>query len=344
VPTSLRTHLETWAGDDATCRAVAEVVNAIADGARQLGDLVGLGALAGQMEEIVGRNFDGDVQKVVDMRAHGLFHDVLARTPGVAAMASEEADEPVLVARGAPLAVAIDPLDGSSNTDVNAAVGSIFAILPAKGPSLINTFLQPGSAQLAAGFTVHGPQTTLVLTVGLGTDIFTLDRRSGEFMLTAARVKLPQGNTEFSINSSNYRHWDLAIRAYVDDCIAGADGPRGADFNMRWFACAVAEAYRILLRGGVYLYPGDRRTGMQNGRLRLIYEANPIAFCVEQAGGAATNGAERILDIVPAALHQRTPLVFGSQDKVERVKRYVTGAFTLGERSPLFGKRGLFRG
>jgi fructose-1,6-bisphosphatase I len=342
VQTSLREYLHTWAGDDATCRAVAEVITALADGIRQLADLVGLGALAGQMEEVVGRNFDGDVQKVVDLRAHELFHAMLTGTQ-VAAMASEEADEPVLVNAGATLAVAIDPLDGSNNTDMNAAVGSIFAILPTIGPPLVRTFLQPGTAQLAAGFAVYGPQTTLVLTVGLGTDIFTLDRRRGEFILTAARVRLPEGTNEFAINSSNYRHWDLAVRTFVDDCIAGTEGPRGADFNMRWFACAVAEAYRILLRGGVYLYPADNRRGMRNGRLRLIYEANPIAFCVEQAGGAATNGVERVLEVVPASLHQRTPFVFGAQDKVERIKRYITGTFPLGERSPLFGTRGLFR-
>jgi len=343
VRTSLREYLETWAGEDDTCRAVAAVIGAVADGARQLADFVALGSLAGQVEEVVGRNVAGDVQKAVDMRAHELFHEVLERTPSVAAMASEEADEPVLVHPGAPLAVAIDPLDGSNNTDVNAAVGSIFGILPARGPTLVRTFLQPGTAQLAAGFTLHGPQTTLVLTVGLGTDVFTLDRRSGEFILTAPRIKLPAGRNEFAINASNYRHWDSAMRTYFDDRIAGASGPRGADYNMRWSGCAVAEAYRILRRGGVYLYPADKRPSLRSGRLRLIYEANPIAFCVEQAGGAATNGIEPILGITPTSLHQHTPFVFGARDKVERVRNYFAGTLPLGERSPLFGRRGLFR-
>jgi fructose-1,6-bisphosphatase I len=291
---------------------------------------------------VLGRNAGGDEQKALDLRAHEIFLDALKDAP-VAALASEEADEPIAIAQGAPLAVALDPLDGSKNIDVNASIGSIFAILPRNDLSWTRMFLQPGTALLAAGFTVHGPQTTLVLTLGSGVHVFTLDRALGAFVMTQKNVRLPSGVREYAINAANYRHWDSAIRTYVDDLVAGADGPRGVDFNMRWLGCAVAEAYRVLLRGGVYLYPGDARPGMRHGRLRLIYEANPLAFIMEQAGGAATNGIERILDLQPQSLHQHTPLVYGARDKVERVATYCTGNLAEGGRSPLFARRGLFR-
>jgi fructose-1,6-bisphosphatase I len=205
-------------------------------------------------------------------------------------------------------------------------------------------FLRPGTAQLAAGFVVYGPQTALVLTLRAGTHVFTLDRRTNTFVLTRADVRIPAGRREYAINASNYRHWDEPVRAYVDDCIAGADGPRGTDFNMRWIASLVAEAFRILARGGIFLYPSDARPGYERGWLRLVYEANPLALVVEEAGGAATDGENRILEISPTALHQRVPLVFGCRHKVERVAEYYAGRLpSPGERSPLFGRRGLFR-
>jgi len=339
---TLDDHLRAFAHGDATCGAVATVVARVSEAAIALADLAAKGPLAGRMAAVLGRNAGGDEQKALDLLAHEVFLDALKDAP-VAALASEEADEPIAITRGAPLAVALDPLDGSKNIDVNAPIGSIFAILPRHDLPWPRLFLQPGSALLAAGFTLHGPQTALVLTLGTGVNVFTLDRARGAFVLTQPNVRLPAGVREYAINAANYRHWDAAIRAYVDDCVAGADGPRGGDFNMRWLGCAVAEAYRVLLRGGVYLYPADARHGMQHGRLRLVYEANPLAFIIEQAGGAATDGIERILDIVPHALHQHTPLVYGARDKVERVAGYCSGNLPQGGRSPLFARRGLFR-
>jgi len=239
---------------------------------------------------------------------------------------------------GAPLLVAIDPLDGSSNIDTNVSVGTIFSILPNT-----DSFLQPGDRQLAAGYAIYGPQTALVLTTGEGTHVFTLDRASGQFRLTAEHVRVPRKTREFAISAANHRHWDEPIRIYVDDCLAGTEGPRGEDFNMRWIASMVAEAHRVLARGGVYMYPGDLREGYQRGRLRLLYEANPVAWLIEQAGGAASTGTCRILEIMPEGIHQRVPLIFGSRDEVERLDRYHRDPYPLGERSPLFGRRGLFR-
>jgi fructose-1,6-bisphosphatase I len=342
VTETLDEYLRGFADGDATRDAVANVVARMAEAAITLADLCARGALAGPMAAVLGRNAGGDEQKALDLRAHEIFLDALKDAP-VAALASEESDEAIAITAGAPLAVALDPLDGSKNIDVNAGIGTILAILPRGDLPWPRLFLQPGTALLGAGFTLHGPQTTLVLTLGNGVNVFTLDRASNRFVMTQRNVRLPAGVREYAINAANYRHWDAAIRSYVDDLVAGADGPRGADFNMRWLGCAVAEAYRVLLRGGVYLYPGDARPGMRHGRLRLVYEANPLAFIVEQAGGAATNGIDRILDLVPQSLHQHSPLVYGARDKVERVAAYCSGRMTVGDRSPLFARRGLFR-
>ncbi len=247
---------------------------------------------------------------------------------------------------GAPLAVAMDPLDGSSNIDANVSIGTIFSLLPratAGNGASEAAVLQAGTNQLAAGMVVYGPQTALVLTLGQGTHIFTLERTTSTFVLTRADVRIPVGTREYAINASNYRHWEEPVRAYIDDCIAGAEGPRGENFNMRWIASLVAEAYRIFARGGIFLYPRDARRGYRSGRLRLVYEANPIAFLVEQADGAASDGERRILGIHPRELHERVPLVFGARDKVERVARYHANPHSIGERSPLFARRGLFR-
>jgi fructose-1,6-bisphosphatase I len=263
----------------------------------------------------------------------------------VTILASEEIEEPIALDRGADLAVALDPLDGSSNIDANVAVGTIFSVLPASsnGSDATACFLQPGHRQRAAGYVIYGPQCAMVLTVGKGTLVFTLDDKADTLRLTGPNVQIPVTTREYAINASNQRHWSPVVRAYIADCLAGREGPRGEDFNMRWIASLVAECHRILSRGGVFLYPGDARRGYEHGRLRLVYEANPIAWLVEQAGGKATNGADRILDIVPGALHQRTPLVFGSSEEVERVARYKREPQLIGQRSPLFGERGLFR-
>ena len=264
---------------------------------------------------------------------------------GVTVVASEESDQLVALDGEGSLAVAVDPLDGSSNIDTNISIGTIFSILPADeaGNSGLGPFGGPGSRQLGAGFFVYGPQTTLVLTLGSGVDIFTLDPRTAEFRLTRANARVKDGVREYAINASNYRHWEAPVRIYIDDCLDGADGLRGADFNMRWIASLVAEAYRILARGGIFLYPADARKGYENGRLRLLYEAAPIAFVMEQAGGMASTGRARILDLEATSLHQRVPLIFGSTDKVTRLNLLHESPELDAERSPLFAERGLFR-
>ncbi len=262
---------------------------------------------------------------------------------GVAAVASEEEDEPVILDERAPYVVAMDPLDGSSNIETNLSIGTIFAILPRGEHSPAAALLQPGTAQCAAGFLMYGPQTVLALTLGRGTQIFTLDPETREFLLTNPAARVPAQTKEYAINSSNVRHWEQPVRSYIVDLKAGKDGPRGQDYNMRWIAAMVADAFRILVRGGVYLYPADARRGYDQGRLRLTYEANPVAFLIEQAGGRATDGTRRILEIQPESIHQRIPLVFGSANEVEMVDRYIKTVSLHGERSPLFSERSLFR-
>ncbi len=339
--TELDDFLAEWAHEMAERQAVAATLSAIAAVGVEIAEHIADGELAGTMSAVVGDGGGGDTQQALDLRAHDLFVAALKNAP-VAFVGSEEAAEPIVLDESAPLAVAIDPLDGSSNIETNVSIGTIFAVLPARETGAV-TFAQSGVAQLAAGFVMYGPQTALVLTVGNGTQIFTLDRKNRRFVLTHATVGIPEGRREYAINASNYRHWNTAVREYVDDLIAGEAGPRGGDFNMRWIASLVAEAYRVLIRGGIFLYPRDQRPNYRAGRLRLVYEANPIAFLVEQAGGAATDGEHRILDLVPEALHSRTPLVFGSVDKVERVARYHEAPRSVVGESPLFGKRGLFR-
>ena len=242
--------------------------------------------------------------------------------------------------------MAIDPLDGSSNIDTNVSVGTIFSILPLREGADVPPeahFFQPGTRQLAAGYIIYGPQTSMVLTVGAGTHIFTLDPTDRKYKLTSANLQIPADTREFAINASNYRHWDTGIRQYIDTCIEGAPGPRKKNFNTRWIGSMVAECHRILMRGGIYLYPGDSREGYAEGRLRLIYEGNPIAFLMEQAGGAASTGQTRILDLEPTAIHQRIPLIFGSAEEVATVEGYHGISEASADRSPLFAQRGLFR-
>jgi fructose-1,6-bisphosphatase I len=341
---TLTEHLDQWTarGSPGAPRTeIAAVVQAIAGAAVTLAERIALGPLRPGFAEVVGSNADGDAQAALDVEADRLFMAAL-RTAPVAVVGSEEHEAAQVLDEAAPLVVVIDPLDGSSNIETNLSVGTIFGILPMTGLGPDAVVLQAGRRLLAAGMVVYGPQTTLTLTLGEGTLLFTLDRRDGVFVCTASRVAIPAARPEFAINASNYRHWDGAIRAYIDDCIAGVTGPRGRNFNTRWLASLVAEASRILNRGGVFLYPADRRPGYERGRLRLIYEANPIAMLMEEAGGAATDGVRRIRDLVPQELHERTPLVFGSADKVERVARYYAGPPSTSERSPLFGQRGLF--
>jgi fructose-1,6-bisphosphatase I len=340
---TLEHYLSDWTLEGATRGAVAETVLAIARSSISVSELVAKGALAGKLSQVTARAGEFDEQKAIDVIANDSLIAELRNAP-VAAFASEELAEPITLDVTAPLLVASDPLDGSSNVDANVSFGMIFSVLPRHPSSTgVAAFLRPGSHQLAAGFTVYGPQTVLALTVGSGTHVFTLDPATRQYILTNRSVSIPSETKEFAINSSNARFWDEPIRIYIHDCENGASGPRGFDFNMRWTGSPVADAYRILTRGGIYLYPGDSRKGFHQGRIRLIYEANPIGFVIEQAGGRATTGKERLLDVVPVDLHQKAPLIFGSSDEVDRVGRLYSGCDLKGERSPLFGRRGLFR-
>jgi fructose-1,6-bisphosphatase I len=343
--------LDTWLSHHAAASlphaaAVATTIRLIADAGVGIAATIAEGPLGATFAETGGTaNSDGDEQRGLDILADERFLGVIADSP-VALYASEELAEPVLIAPDRPLALAIDPLDGSSNIDTNISIGTIFSLRAVQGDPAVDplaSFLQPGRDQLAAGFLIYGPQTALVLTVGEGTHLFIHSRRDGVFRLARAKQQIPPKTREFAINASNYRQWDEAVRLYFDDCIKGGHGPREAEFNMRWLASLVAETYRILSRGGAFLYPGDRRRGYAQGRLRLVYEAHPIAMLVEQAGGMATDTLDPILDIAATELHQRTPLVFGSTAEVTRIGRYHSMPSQMADRAPLFGKRGLFR-
>jgi fructose-1,6-bisphosphatase I len=340
---SLSSFLDAWANGQMDRQALARIVSRLAGAAAEISGLVALNGIEGAFGAAAGSNADGDVQKELDLRTHEIAMQALGEA-GAGAVLSEEGDKVVILDPAALYAVAIDPLDGSSNIDTNMSIGTIFSVVPnetTEGP--LGPFSGSARRQVAAGFAVYGPQTTLVLTLGKGVDIFALDRRDGTFRLVRSGVTIPHGVREYAINASNYRHWDQSVRTYVDDCLNGADGLRGQDFNMRWIGSLVAEAYRILVRGGIFLYPSDSRPGYENGRLRLLYEAAPIAMIMEAAGGLASTGRERILDLSAKAPHQRVPLIFGAANKVERLERLHDGAEPDAERSPLFGRRGLFR-
>ena len=342
--TSLKIFLAHWAGSDHRRQAVTATLMAIADESRGIAQLIADGPLAGNLAAAVEENVQGEIQKALDQITNDRLIEACRRAP-VAAIASEELDHPVPGTAGAPLLVAMDPLDGSSNIDTNVSIGTIFSILPAPDhldPHSHAAFLQPGRAQLAAGYVLYGPQTTLVLTVGEGTQIFTLDRRTGDYILTTAHVKIPEKTKEYAINASNARHWDPPIKAYIAEAQAGAEGSRGEDMNMRWVGSLVADGHRIMIRGGVYLYPSDSRKGYREGRLRLLYECNPISYIVEQAGGGATTGDMPILDIEPGKLHQRVAFIFGSAHEIERIEGHHADPGAT-ETNPLFNKRGLFR-
>ncbi|GAB3197628.1 class 1 fructose-bisphosphatase [Nocardioides hungaricus] len=308
----------------------------------------------GALTDVIGKagavNVQGEQQQKLDIVANDIFLSVNEGTGNVAGMASEELDDPYLIPAAYPRGkylLAFDPLDGSSNIDVNVSVGSIFSILRAttagEDPE-VEDFLQPGTQQVAAGYAVYGPATVLVITVGRGVHVFTLDPSLGEFFLTEVDLTLPESTSEYAVNSSNQRFWEPAVLRYVSECLQGVNGPRERDFNMRWVASLVAETHRILTRGGVFLYPRDTKDSDKAGRLRLLYEANPIAMLIEQAGGRATTGYERVLDVKPKDLHQRIGFIFGSREEVERIERYhAEPADAAADNHPLYGLRGLFR-
>jgi fructose-1,6-bisphosphatase I / sedoheptulose-1,7-bisphosphatase len=288
----------------------------------------------------------GEMRHELGMIADDYFLRAATRSGHLAGMASDEVHVPPAAYPRGDYLLALDPLDGSPDIDLNASVGSIFSILRTPWPGADATaqdFLQPGTAQVCAGYALYGPATMLVLTLGRGVHAFTLDPARGEFVLTREAIRVPRHASEFAINASNRRFWEPAVRRYVDECLTGRSGTRHKDFNMRWVASLVAETHRILTRGGVFLYPRDTKDPAKPGRLRLLYEANPIAFLVEQAGGAASTGRERVLDVVPAELHQRIPLIFGAADEVALIDRYHQQHNDRPHASPLYGERGLFR-
>ena len=338
----LRSAVET----DPSLAPVAEVMRAVAGVAAKVAAQIALGPLAPDaMPQGGDQNAGGDVQKALDLLTDRLFTEAFEGAP-VAVLVSEELAEPKRLKPGAPLVVAIDPLDGSSNIDVNVSVGTIFSILPALPGATSDAahFMQPGRNQRGAGFVVYGPQTLFVLSLGGPTAAFILDPRTGAFATLKQALSIAPDSHEYAINASNYRHWDPAVRAFIDDATRGEEGRLSRNHNMRWVASMVADAYRIFTRGGVFLYPGDQRKGYNAGRLRLLYEVSPIAFLTEHAGGKATDGAKRILDIVPSEIHQRSPLVFGSAQVVDTIVEYHTDPKLVANQSPLFKTRGLMMG
>jgi len=323
------------------CKAIARIV---AFG--RLDDGPAAGTAAGAV------NVQGEVQKPLDVLSNQIFLRMNEWNGHLAGMASEEMEAPYQIPgthpRGKYLLV-FDPLDGSGNIDVNVSVGSIFSILRAPQDAVASgrdlteaDFLQPGAAQVAAGYALYGPTTMLVLSVGNGVAGFTLNPNLGEFVLTHPDIQVPADTQEFAINSSNSRFWEPPVKRYVDECLAGRTGPRAKDFNMRWIASMVAEAHRILMRGGVFMYPRDTKDPSKPGRLRLLYEANPIGFIMEQAGGRASTGRQNVLGVAPSSLHQRIGLVFGSRNEVERIERYHQEPARKAP-APLFAERSLFR-
>ena len=340
---TLRSHLDRMVSQTRSRSAVAAVVEAIAGATIELADLIADGPLAGITGRLGGVNADGDQQKDIDLAADIMMQRAL-RIPAVAAILSEESQLPEILNAEAPLCVAIDPLDGSANLENNISVGTIFSIRP-RGTDVLSTFFEPGTAQCAAGFVVYGPQTRLILAIDGAVDAFILDRRAREFLLAERALKIAPNTPEFAINASNRRHWHGPVRAYIDECLAGTNGNCDADFNMRWIGSLVAESLRILVRGGVFLYPADARPGYREGRLRLLYEAHPMALVMEWAGGAATTGRRRVLELAAKTPHQRVPLIMGSLRGVRDAAAIHEGIEPMFDNSdaPLFARRGLFR-
>ncbi|MFZ2171236.1 MAG: class 1 fructose-bisphosphatase [Methylococcaceae bacterium] len=303
------------------------LLNNIVTACKKISHLVNRGNLVGVLGSAESENIQGEVQKKLDIITNDIMVNALNWTGHLAGMASEEVDDiiaiPAQYPKGKYLAL-FDPLDGSSNIDVNLAVGTIFSIIRCREgvDPAPEDFLRKGSEQVCAGFVLYGPSTMMVLTTGHGVNGFTLDQDIGEFILTHPNMRIPEETSEFAINMSNQRFWEPPVQRYIDECLQGTEGPREKNFNMRWIASLVAEVYRILTRGGVFLYPLDLRDPSKPGKLRIMYEANPMAFIIEQAGGACSTGRERILDIKPTGIHQRVPLILGSKNEVERIAAY----------------------
>ncbi len=304
------------------------LLETVARACKSISHAVNKGALGNVLGSTGTINVQGEAQKKLDVLSNEILFEANCWGGYLAGMASEEMDGPMGIPDAFPRGnylLLFDPLDGSSNIDVNVSVGTIFSVLrcPDGVPTVGDEhFLQPGNEQVAAGYCIYGPSTMLVLTIGHGTHAFTLDRETGSFVLTQKHMQVPEQTKEFAINMSNQRHWEAPMQEYVRDLLAGKEGPRGKDFNMRWIAAMVADVHRILTRGGVFIYPADCRDPSKPGRLRLMYEANPMAFLVEQAGGAATTGRDRLMEVMPTQLHQRVPVFLGSREEVDVATRY----------------------
>ena len=331
--------------------SLAALLVDVAAAVKAIAALSGKGALGGPMGSLDTINVQGETQKPLDVLSNNAFINTFEQGGLVAGVASEELDDPFPIKaphkRGPFLAI-FDPLDGSSNIDSNVSVGSIFSILlaPENGLPETKDYLQSGTRQVAAGYALYGPATIMVITVGHGTHGFTLDREVGNFILTNPNMSIPEDTNEFAINTSNERFWEAPVTRYVEECKAGKTGLRERDFNMRWIASMVAEVHRIMMRGGIFMYPRDTKDVSKPGRLRLMYEANPMGFVVEQAGGKASTGRQRIMDIEPEQIHQRVPVILGSKNEVDRLvhyhEEYDAGTDKPYE-SPLFNERGLYR-
>lgn len=302
---------------------LAQVIDTIAATCKTIDQALQKGALAGILGSAGNENVQGETQKKLDVISNDYLIDALKVHPHVGGLASEELDDFTPAQENGEYLVLFDPLDGSSNIDINMCVGTIFSILPAKNAvTQAQDFMQAGTQQVAAGYVLYGPSTMMALTVGNGVAFFTLDPETQTFLLTNENVQVSADTQEFAINASNQRHWEQPVKQYIEELLAGKTSVREKDFNMRWVACMVGDVHRILCRGGIFLYPYDLKDPKKAGRLRLMYEANPMSMLIEQAGGASTTGRVRILEIEPTELHQRVPVIIGSKNEVERVTSY----------------------
>ncbi|MBP7217958.1 MAG: class 1 fructose-bisphosphatase [Acinetobacter sp.] len=302
---------------------LAQVIATIAETCKTIDQALQQGALAGILGSAGNENVQGETQKKLDVISNDYLIDALKVHPHVGGLASEELDDFTPAQNNGQYLVLFDPLDGSSNIDINMCVGTIFSILPAQNAvTQAADFMQAGTAQVAAGYVLYGPSTMLALTIGAGVVMFTLDPNTHTFLLTTEHVQVTPDTQEFAINSSNQRHWENPVKHYIDELLAGKTSVREKDFNMRWVACMVGDIHRILCRGGIFLYPYDLKDPQKAGRLRLMYEANPMSMLIEQAGGSSTTGRVRIMDIQPTELHQRVPVIIGSKNEVDRVTSY----------------------
>lgn len=319
--------LNTQLQEDGAPLELILLIRTLLAGCKEISFRVGQGALAGVLGSTLSANVQGETQKKLDVISNQILKDILSESGYVKAISSEEEDDVVACHPEGKYLVSYDPLDGSSNTEINSLIGTIFSIAHAPQwmePNDPSAFLQPGTQMVAAGYVLYGPSTMMALTTGRGTHLYTLDKTHGGFLLTDANLAVPEDTQEFAINASNQRHWEAPMQAYIADLIKGEEGPRGKDFNMRWVAAMVGDVHRVLCRGGIFAYPFDKRNPAKPGKLRLLYEANPMAFLIEQAGGMASTGEKRILEVMPEEIHQRVPVLLGSKNEVAHCLSYYT--------------------